>query len=317
MTFNQIKYFIKLAETLSFTEAAKGLFITQPALSRQIAVMEDELGTPLFVREKKKLKLTPGGVVLYNRLPEILASYEEAVEEASSANQGFEGSLHIGILDIYDIAGHFTELIRDFQEKNPNIQLRLERFPLGELPRRLQQGNLDLILTYEFSLYEYPDILTAFLHTFDSCVMLKKSHPLADRERLQLSELKNDLFIQLSPQASEEGHQYLLHLFARAGFSPNIKKVDKMEDVLLWIQSGDYVAITSDCTTEKYYPEVKFLPIDMPEAKNHGVCVAWHKNNYNPAIAVFTTLVAQKSEPLDQTMHNKKIYASKKKETGD
>lgn len=70
MTFNQIKYFVTVAECLSFTEAAKCLFITQPALSRQINAMEEELGTRLFIREKKRLKLTPGGSVLYNRLPE-------------------------------------------------------------------------------------------------------------------------------------------------------------------------------------------------------------------------------------------------------
>ena len=73
MTFNQIKYFVTVAECLSFTEAAKCLFITQPALSRQINAMEEKLGTRLFIREKKRLKLTPGGSVLYNRLPKVLS----------------------------------------------------------------------------------------------------------------------------------------------------------------------------------------------------------------------------------------------------
>ncbi len=108
MTFNQIKYFVTVAECLSFTEAAKCLFITQPALSRQISAMEQELGTKLFVRDKKRLKLTPGGSVLYNRLLHLLTDYEEAVEEARHANSGYEGNLHIGFLDIYDISGCLT-----------------------------------------------------------------------------------------------------------------------------------------------------------------------------------------------------------------
>ena len=82
MTFNQLKYFVTVAECLSFTEAAKSLFITQPALSRQINAMEEELGTRLFIREKKRLKLTQGGSVLYNRLPKVLSDYAEAVEDA-------------------------------------------------------------------------------------------------------------------------------------------------------------------------------------------------------------------------------------------
>ena len=105
MTFNQIKYFVTVAECLSFTEAAKCLFITQPALSRQINAMEEELGTRLFIREKKRLKLTPGGSVLYNRLPKVLSDYAEAVEDAKHANSGYEGELRIGFLDIYDIIG--------------------------------------------------------------------------------------------------------------------------------------------------------------------------------------------------------------------
>ena len=126
MTFNQIKYFVTVAECLSFTEAAKCLFITQPALSRQISAMEQELGTKLFVRDKKRLKLTPGGSVLYNRLLHLLTDYEEAVEEARHANSGYEGNLHIGFLDIYDISGLFDDVIREFREAYENIEMSLD-----------------------------------------------------------------------------------------------------------------------------------------------------------------------------------------------
>lgn len=134
MTFNQIKYFVTVAECLSFTEAAKCLFITQPALSRQINAMEEELGTRLFIREKKRLKLTPGGSVLYNRLPKVLSDYAEAVEDAKHANSGYEGELHIGFLDIYDISELFDDVIREFREAYEQIAMSLERFALGELP---------------------------------------------------------------------------------------------------------------------------------------------------------------------------------------
>lgn len=311
MTLNQIHYFIKLAECLSFTEAAKCLFITQPALSRQIAVMEQELGTPLFVRDKKRLKLTPGGLVLYNRLPEIVHAYEEAVAEAGSANQGFEGTLRIGILDIYDIAGSVTDMIRLFQTGHPEIDLTLERFSLGALPKKLYQNQLDLILTYQFSLYDQPDLLTAFLHHFNSSILLNRHHPLARDQSVTLSDLRDETFVQLSQQVNKEGHQYLLHLYDRAGFVPNIRFVDKMEDVLLWVQSGSGVAITSDHSTERYHPDVVVCPIDMPEAKNHEVCLAWHRSNYNPAIALFTELTEQFAQDDAERSAGKTRYAAK------
>ena len=91
MTLNQMKYFIAVARCLSFTEAARSLFMTQPALSRQIQAMEEELGTRLFVRDKKALKLTPGGSVLYNGLPAFLKQYEDLMNDARNANRVMRG----------------------------------------------------------------------------------------------------------------------------------------------------------------------------------------------------------------------------------
>ena len=251
MTFNQIKYFVTVAECLSFTEAAKCLFITQPALSRQINAMEEELGTRLFIREKKRLKLTPGGSVLYNRLPKVLSDYAEAVEDAKHANSGYEGELRIGFLDIYDISELFDDVIREFREAYEQIAMSLERFALGELPARLAAGDLDLILTYGFSLYDKPDLVTVNVQKFDSCIMLNRNHP-----------------------------DFLL--------------VEKMEDVMLWVQTGNGVAITSDRTIEGQNPHVVLRNIDMPEAKNHNITMAWRKNNYNPAIAIFMEMLEKK-----------------------
>ena len=292
MTFNQIKYFVTVAECLSFTEAAKCLFITQPALSRQINAMEEELGTRLFIREKKRLKLTPGGSVLYNRLPKVLSDYAEAVEDAKHANSGYEGELRIGFLDIYDISELFDDVIREFREAYEQIAMSLERFALGELPARLAAGDLDLILTYGFSLYDKPDLVTVNVQKFDSCIM--RNHPLAPQETVALAELKDERFIQLGPKASEEGFRYITNLCARCGIHPDFLLVEKMEDVMLWVQTGNGVAITSDRTIEGQNPHVVLRNIDMPEAKNHNITMAWRKNNYNPAIAIFMEMLEKK-----------------------
>ena len=292
MTFNQIKYFVTVAECLSFTEAAKCLFITQPALSRQINAMEEELGTRLFIREKKRLKLTPGGSVLYNRLPKVLSDYAEAVEDAKHANSGYEGELRIGFLDIYDISELFDDVIREFREAYEQIAMSLERFALGELPARLAAGDLDLILTYGF--YDKPDLVTVNVQKFDSCIMLNQNHPLALQETVALADLKDERFIQLGPKASEEGFRYITNLCARCGIHPDFLLVEKMEDVMLWVQTGNGVAITSDRTIEGQNPHVVLRNIDMPEAKNHNITMAWRKNNYNPAIAIFMEMLEKK-----------------------
>lgn len=294
MTLNQMKYFNTLAECLSFTEAAKCLFITQPALSRQILAMEEELGTKLLVRDKKKLKLTPGGSLLYNRFSEILSEYADAVEEAKTANLGYEGKLRIGFLDIYDISEIFSGVLSEFQSKNPKVQLTMERASLGELPQLLYEDTLDLILTYGFSLYDQPQLVTVNIQKFHSCMMLHAAHPLARKADISLKDLEGESFVQLAPDICEEGHRYILSLLEKSGLHPDIRTVHKMEDVMLWVQTGNAVAITTNRTVERQNPHVILRKIPMEEAAGHDITMAWHKGNFNPAIAMFMELLEER-----------------------
>lgn len=296
MTLNQMKYFIAVARCLNFTEAAKSLFITQPALSRQISVMEEELGTILFVRDKKKLKLTPGGLILYNGLPDLLKNYEDLVQEAKTANQGYQGQLRLGVLDVYDTSRKFSKVMNTFQQKYPHIQLTMARGALGKLPNDIYEDRVDIIITYGFSLFDKPDLVTVDIQKYDSCLMMNKNHTLAYKENLTFEDLKNEQFVQLAEQSSSEGFSYIQNLLAKGGIHSPVKHVEKLEDTLLWVESGNYVTITSNCTIEKNNPNVVIREIDFTEAKDHDVTAAWRKNNYNPAIALFMELLSMEEQ---------------------
>ena len=296
MTLNQLKYFIAVVRCLSFTEAAKSLFMTQPALSRQIQAMEAELGTQLFIRDKKTLKLTPGGSALYSKLPDFLRQYEEMMEDARNANRDFEGQLRIGFLDIYDASSLFPPVVEAFQRNHGGIRLTMERFSLGELPERLYEGKLDIICTYGFSLFDKPDLVTVNVQKFDSCVMFNKDHPLANKPDLTMDDLRQERFIQLGREASQEGYQYIANLISRGGISPEVQYVEKNDDVLLWVEMGCGIAVTSDRTVERHNPKVVIRELNMPEVKGHDVTVAWRRSNYNPAIALFMELMEKEAE---------------------
>lgn len=296
MTLNQLKYFIAVVRCLSFTEAAKSLFMTQPALSRQIQAMEAELGTQLFIRDKKTLKLTPGGSALYSKLPDFLRQYEEMMEDARNANRDFEGQLRIGFLDIYDASQLFPPVVEAFQRNHGGIRLTMERFSLGELPERLYEGKLDIICTYGFSLFDKPDLVTVNVQKFDSCIMFNKDHPLANKPDLTMDDLRQERFIQLDSEASQEGYQYIANLISRGGISPKVQYVEKNDDVLLWVEMGCGIAVTSDRTVERHNPKVVIRELNMPEVKGHDVTVAWRRSNYNPAIALFMELMEKEAE---------------------
>ncbi len=296
MTLNQLKYFIAVVRCLSFTEAAKSLFMTQPALSRQIQAMEAELGTQLFIRDKKTLKLTPGGSALYSKLPDFLRQYEEMMEDARNANRDFEGQLRIGFLDIYDASSLFPPVVEAFQRNHGGIRLTMERFSLGELPERLYEGKLDIICTYGFSLFDKPDLVTVNVQKFDSCVMFNKDHPLANKPDLTMDDLRQERFIQLGSEASQEGYQYIANLISRGGISPEVQYVEKNDDVLLWVEMGCGIAVTSDRTVERHNPKVVIRELNMPEVKGHDITMAWRRSNYNPAIALFMELMEKEAE---------------------
>lgn len=296
MTLNQLKYFIAVVRCLSFTEAAKSLFMTQPALSRQIQAMEAELGTQLFIRDKKTLKLTPGGSALYSKLPDFLRQYEEMMEDARNANRDFEGQLRIGFLDIYDASQLFPPVVEAFQRNHGGIRLTMERFSLGELPERLYEGKLDIICTYGFSLFDKPDLVTVNVQKFDSCIMFNKDHPLANKPDLTMDDLRQERFIQLGSEASQEGYQYIANLISRGGISPEVQYVEKNDDVLLWVEMCCGIAVTSDRTVERHNPKVVIRELNMPEVKGHDVTVAWRRSNYNPAIALFMELMEKEAE---------------------
>lgn len=291
MTLNQLKYFLAVARYLSFTEAAHSLFMTQPALSRQIQAMEAELGTQLFVRDKKTLKLTPGGSVLYNQLPNFLRQYDELMAEVCHANRGYEGVLRVGILDVYDASELLYPVLKLFQQEYPGIRLTMGRFSLSELPERLHEDKLDLICTYGFSLFDKPDLMTVDVQKFDSCAMLNRNHPLAEKKDLTLEDLRQERFVLLCNEASEEGYQYISSLLNKGGISPEVIQVEKNEDVLLWVEMGLGVAVTSNRTTEWQNPRVVIRELNMPDVKGHDITMAWRKSNYNPAIALFMELV--------------------------
>jgi len=296
MTLNQLKYFIAVVRCLSFTEAAKSLFMTQPALSRQIQAMEAELGTQLFIRDKKTLKLTPGGSALYSKLPDFLRQYEEMMEDARNANRDFEGQLRIGFLDIYDASPLFPPVVEAFQRNHGGIRLTMERFSLGELPERLYEGKLDIICTYGFSLFDKPDLVTVNVQKFDSCIMFNKDHPLANKPDLTMDDLRQERFIQLGSEASQEGYQYIANLISRGGISPKVQYVEKNDDVLLWVEMGCGIAVTSDRTVERHNPKVVIRELNMPEVKGHDITMAWRRSNYNPAIALFMELMEKEAE---------------------
>ena len=168
MNLNQIKYFLVAAQCLSFTKAANQLYITQPALSRQIQMMEEELGVILFLRTSRKMQLTPAGVILKERFKNIYDDYNLAVAKARSAYQGLSGELNVGILEGTYVGDLFPNVLQYFSDHYPNVDVRINSYSFGNLIDGINSGELDVIITLKFDIENLADVLAFYLHDGDA-----------------------------------------------------------------------------------------------------------------------------------------------------
>ena len=134
MTTNQLKYFITAAETLSFTEAGRRHFISQTAITQHVQALEDQLKVNLFVREKRRVHLTPAGEIFYMEAKAILERSKIAVNRARNASDGISGSLSIGYVKGQGFS-LISPIIKQFYLQNPSVKFSLFR-----------QAHLDLMM---------------------------------------------------------------------------------------------------------------------------------------------------------------------------
>ncbi len=145
MELKQLRYFVTLAEHLNFSRAAEALYISQPALSYQIAELEKELDTELFLRDKRKVYLTAAGAAILDQARHTLEAAEELRRLAKQPDTG-QGRLLIGLEDTED---HFectgiTAALARFMNQYPRITMEFQQLPFSDCVARLEDGSLDL-----------------------------------------------------------------------------------------------------------------------------------------------------------------------------
>lgn len=142
MNLQQMEYFVTIAETRSITLAAKKLYISQPPMSRQIALLEKEIGTELLVRTNRGVALTPAGEILYAKCCDILDSMRDMKEAVQEAASGVRGLIRIG--SIYTAIPTLARLTAGFRRQYPGITFYLEPSLPDELLRKLEKGTIDV-----------------------------------------------------------------------------------------------------------------------------------------------------------------------------
>ena len=188
MEFRQLRYFVKVAELRSFSEASKALFISQSTLSQQIKQLEEELCVELLVRDSRHVSMSDYGEQYLPYAKQVLKDVDTSTERMNDVRQLKIGTLNVGAT--YTFCPLLADTVRDYMKKYPGIKLKIYCRSMENLMEMLEHGQLDVALSYK-PLQSYDDIDSHILFNSNLCVIAGKDNPVAKKERIRLAELEN------------------------------------------------------------------------------------------------------------------------------
>lgn len=243
MEFHQLRYFVAAAELGSITAAAKREHITQPALSRQVALLETQLGVQLFTREKQRIQLTEAGRFFLPRARQLLCDAATTEQQLRESFGKAKRTLRLGFLSPF-LDDLVTPVVRELKKRQRSLQVALFDLPPRAQLDRLAAGELDVALVANLDPQHRQRFALRPLSKHRFVAALPETHRLAGRASLSLTELKADDFVSLADVFFPGRREFLRSACIAAGFEPRIvHEVDSVALMLGAVAAGDGVAV--------------------------------------------------------------------------
>lgn len=300
MNTTQQRCFLAAAERLSFTAAAEELFMSQPALSRHIAALENELGLMLFQRRNNVLSLTPGGRLLAQWMRESAASLERAVREARRANAAGQNSLVLGLVNSEVLSERDSRAIALFRRSRPEVELTIVHSPAREIVRRLTEQRLDVAVMIGAAVYGNQRLQYLESARFRRCVAVSIAHPLAGEEARSLGDFAGESFLSLRGDVSPTMTPMVRQVCGEAGFEPRIAELESIEALMAALEAGRGVSLVVENHVAAFDPLLKCVA--LREHFPVSLLCVWDRLNANPLIGeyleIFKSLAP--AEPVEE-----------------
>lgn len=286
MNFSQIKCFLAAADCLSFTRAADRLYLSQPVLSRQIAAMEEELEIQLFMREKKSVRLTHAGEILAEGFKRLADDYQSLLEKANAVNSGFEGSLNVGMAEGQLVCPPYSDALKAFRKKYPDVLVNLSKHSLAELLAKLERGELDIAFGATFNVRDDGKLEYQKVAKTKNYLVVPANHPKANEERLTIEDFSGDTYLALSEQESQ-------FIPGGAGWTHSGEKhktltAPDIGTLALWLEAGYGIFTLNGNHALRNNPNIRFL--DIPGLGETTEIIMWKRGNTNPMLEMFREL---------------------------
>lgn len=273
MELRQLRYFAKAAETLNFSHAANCLNIAQSSLSQQIKQLEDELGTQLFIRDSHSIQLTEAGEVILPFALRTIHAADACADRIRDLRKMLTGTLNIGVT--HSFSPILTESVISFIKMYPEIKINIVYKQMNELMELLSNHELDFVLAFK-PIHPLPHVESHILFQNTLSAIVGKSHPLASKEEVTISELeKYDLALPSKGLQARNAFDHIVSDYDKFHIRIELNDVNTL---LKLVRQTNLVTVLAE---DSIYDacDVKAVPINVPDNQMSG-CVHILKETY-------------------------------------
>jgi DNA-binding transcriptional LysR family regulator len=291
MELRHLRYFVSVAEALSFTKAAEKLRTAQPSLSRQIRALEEELGVRLLNRTKQLVTLTDEGRAFLADARRLLALATQIVESVRRLHTGEVRTLNVGYVSnlFHDL---LPRTLASFHRTFPSISVNLFDLSCGDQFRALEEGKLDLGFVGLHEPIARRGLEFRTIASYKTVVALPKDNLLTDKTTVELKSLKPMFFIGMSEPSYPGYREWLTRTCERVGFSPKVlQDVDLERTMIHAVAAGLGIALVPEQLKKLEHENVVFRPVN-PTVGTEG-CIAWRNGDPSSASKGFVQIVEQ------------------------
>ncbi|MEH7238162.1 LysR family transcriptional regulator [Bacillus sp. JJ1562] len=286
MDFQQLHNYLVLSEVKNVTKAAKMLSLTQSALSKSIARLEEDIGVPLFERNSRGVRLNTYGNIFLEHANRAIQEMTDAQEKIHKMVDPSKGMVSFGFIP--SLRPSFVpNLIRLFLQESPGVRFQLSQGVTGEIIRQLETTEVDLVFCSPQDKVE--NISSISIINEELFLVVPKDHPLSDRKLVDLSEVANDPFVHYHKDLPLS---HVIDKFCQeAGFLPKVEIEGSEDEIICGLVAANCGVALIPYTPSIDMTKVSMLRIRKPHC-SRVIEMAWRTNSYmSPAVEQFKNFV--------------------------
>lgn len=272
MDYQKIKYFLTAAESKSFSEAARKCFISPQALTKQITLLEEELGVTLFVRSSKSITLTEIGEFARERFFHVDKTLEMALDDIQKKSKLEENHVRIGVFTALAKSPLVSELLSMIMANHPQYKLELTVADLFDLREIMLAGNLDMCITNTHEEEEWPGNAKISFAAVPAQIVVSLYHPWAVKHSITVEDMKQMPFLRMDRQIKDYNLPENISFYETIPCN-DILRVANFDTMYVRLAQGDCFSVFPKAFADADHSHFKFFDIPYREFLYHTVCL--------------------------------------------